>query len=387
MKRFLFALFRLLSSYGLAGIILVLLTLLTYLGTLAQVEMGLYAAVQRYFASWIVLHPLPGGLIVPLPGVALLLVLLSINILLGAMIRLRRDPSSIGLFVVHGGILFMLAGGLATWWFGIEGQMTLAEGQTSSRFQSYHTWELAVTDTSPEGKNIEFTIPEATLKGVQNGGSPLAIDLGLPFSIRAERYYVNANVMPKGPNFEAPTPVVDGFFIQPLARDPQIERNMPALYANLIDAGTGAATPEILWGNSVQPLAVSYGGRTFTLELRHTTWNLPFALRLEKFTREFHPNTRQPRKFASDVVRIEDGSERPVHIRMNEPLRSEGYVFFQASYIEDPNTGRMMSTLAVTKNPSDQWPLYACIIITAGMLLHFGVRLTGYLRRERESAS
>jgi hypothetical protein len=40
------------------------------------------------------------------------------------------------------------------------------------------------------------------------------------------------------------------------------------------------------------------------------------------------------------------------------------------------------STLAVVKNPADRWPLYSCIIISAGLLIHFTQKLTKYLRAE-----
>jgi hypothetical protein len=34
------------------------------------------------------------------------------------------------------------------------------------------------------------------------------------------------------------------------------------------------------------------------------------------------------------------------------------------------------------RNPADQYPLYACIVIATGMILHFGRKLTRYIRVE-----
>src|SRR4029450_12416675 len=45
---------------------LLLLALLPYLGTLAQIEPGLFESQRRYFDSWLVLHPVR-ELKVPLP--------------------------------------------------------------------------------------------------------------------------------------------------------------------------------------------------------------------------------------------------------------------------------------------------------------------------------
>ena len=47
---------------------------------------------------------------------------------------------------------------------------------------------------------------------------------------------------------------------------------------------------------------------------------------------------------------------------------------------------RMFSVFAVVRNPSDQWPLYACIVIAAGMLMHFGRKLLRYVRSEVRTA-
>ena len=56
-----------LGSARLACALLVLLALLTWLGTLAQVELGLHAAQKRYFESFLLVHWL-GPIPVPLPG-------------------------------------------------------------------------------------------------------------------------------------------------------------------------------------------------------------------------------------------------------------------------------------------------------------------------------
>jgi hypothetical protein len=42
----------------------------------------------------------------------------------------------------------------------------------------------------------------------------------------------------------------------------------------------------------------------------------------------------------------------------------------------------MFSVFAVVRNPSDQVPLYACIVIGMGLLIHFGRKLVFYLKAE-----
>jgi hypothetical protein len=389
MKRFFSGSVRFLSSYGLACIVLALLCLLVFLGTIEQVRLGLFEAQKRYFASWFVVYPLELGssgyhIPVPLPGVMLLLFVFSVNIILGGLLRLRRKPSHIGLFIVHGGILFLLLGGFVTYAVGYDGQMTLAPGESSSKFQSYHDWEFAVVDPSSPDHDTDYTVPQKRMLGL-SGDATLTLRPGdLPFDVALWRYAQNADVAAKGPAVAATAPVVDGFYVQKLAPDTQVERNLPAVYATLTDRKTGETKEAILWGNSLAPLVAEYGGKPYYLYLRHTTWYAPFAIKLDKFIRKFHPGTTEPSDFESEIEKIDDRGSQNVVIRMNEPMRSKGYVFFQASYIEDPQTHELSSTLAVAKNPADQFPLYACVIITFGMLLHFGGSLTRYLRRERE---
>jgi hypothetical protein len=69
---------------------------------------------------------------------------------------------------------------------------------------------------------------------------------------------------------------------------------------------------------------------------------------------------------------------------MNQPLRHEGFTLYQSSW--GPSNARpgdpLFSTFSVVRNPADQWPLYSCLTIAAGLLLHFVRKLLGYLRSE-----
>ncbi len=107
---------------------------------------------------------------------------------------------------------------------------------------------------------------------------------------------------------------------------------------------------------------------------------MPFDIQLDKFTHEFHPGTMRPRKFESEIRRLEGGAEEPVLIRMNHPMRHEGYTFFQTNW--GPQDGRRhdqyYSVFEVVKNPADHWPLYALIISGTGLLIHFCMKLAGF---------
>jgi len=108
---------------------------------------------------------------------------------------------------------------------------------------------------------------------------------------------------------------------------------------------------------------------------------MPFEVKLDKFTADFHPGTSRPEKFISDIRRVENGQESELRIQMNEPMRYEGLTFFQASY--GPPGAKpgepMYSVFEVVKNPADKWPEYSLYVVAFGMLVTFLTKLGGHL--------
>ena len=118
---------------------------------------------------------------------------------------------------------------------------------------------------------------------------------------------------------------------------------------------------------------------------------MPFEVKLDKFTAAFHPGTSKPSKFVSEIRRVEDGRESKLTVRMNEPMRYEGFTFFQASYgPPGAKSGEpMYSVFEVVKNPADKWPEYSLYVVAIGMLVTFLTKLVGYLvaaSKKRENA-
>jgi hypothetical protein len=112
---------------------------------------------------------------------------------------------------------------------------------------------------------------------------------------------------------------------------------------------------------------------------------MPFAIQLEDFRKEEHPGTTMARSFESDVLKIGDGSDQKVLIQMNEPLRTGGLVLFQSNWGPQnaPPGTPLFSGFAVVRNPSDYWPLYACVVIGLGLLLVFVPKLVRFAGRQR----
>ena len=77
-----------------------------------------------------------------------------------------------------------------------------------------------------------------------------------------------------------------------------------------------------------------------------------------------------------------DDTERSHRIVMNRPLRRHGVVAYQSSWgPKMPLKNLALSGFAVVRNPSDQWPLYACIVIALGLTWHFMSKFMSFVRK------
>jgi hypothetical protein len=207
------------------------------------------------------------------------------------------------------------------------------------------------------------------LKDLENGANRIVHFPGLPFKLELADYHVHA--VPVSVNERAPSndrPVVDGYWLMNLSPKSKAEANTAACYARVLH-GDGTKEAFILAGASFYPFSFRVGDRVFTVDMRKRVWPLPFTLKLDKFTAEFHPGTMKPSKFISKVTRIENGGEVKATIQMNEPMRYEGLTFFQASY--DQSGGVMASVFEVVSNPADKWPEYSLYVVAFGMLVTF----------------
>ncbi len=95
---------------------------------------------------------------------------------------------------------------------------------------------------------------------------------------------------------------------------------------------------------------------------------LPFTLQLSDFVRETYPGTETPSRYYSDVTVQENGQSFPTRIDMNEPLRMNGYTFYQSSFLD---VGEHQATvLQVVRNQGRLFPYVSCALIGLGLLLH-----------------
>ncbi len=372
--------FDVLSSFGLAIIVLSFLLIITLLGTLAQKDMGLLDSQRLYFESWWLIHDLKLGRMVlplPLPGGALLMVLLFINMLCGAVIRMRKGWRTIGVLISHLAIMFMLAAGFVSFLYKTEGAMPLFEGQTSDQYQSYHERiiEIRQFDKSGKGQDKALVIPMKHFSDLEPGRARSFNAKTLPFELAVTGYQRNASVIPVE---EGSPGGIEGYRIQPLTQAKEDEANTAAVEVTIKLAGS-PDQKTILWERAVEPFTVVTPDAFYTVSLGRMKWKLPFAIRLDDFQRELHPGTMRAKKYTSHVTKVVNGREEPKVVTMNVPVRDQGFVVYQASFSESTNGEQSVFTVA--SNPSDQWPLWSCVAVSVGLLIHFLMHLIRFLVR------
>ncbi len=364
-----------LGSYGFACILIFFLFLLTFLGTLEQTEHGLYEVQKRYFESLWLVHWVRGVVPVPLPGVYAVLLLLTMNLVIGGLIRIRKSSATAGVIVIHLGILLMFAAGFVKMKLSDDGFLTLYERETSDEYQSHFEWEIAIWDAAQNLDVQEHLIPGDDFIDLVGDRKRTFEAKELPFKLELTHFEKNAMVLPKGPKWQSPWPTIDGFAVNVLAPHKEAEQNVAAVFMR----ANGAE--QILWGMAAYPSIVEGGGKKWAVALRKKRYKMPYSITLEKFTHEYYPNTRTPKVYASDVTVARENGKRGSKIEMNQPLRDGGLIVFQSSWGPEnaPPGTKLYSGFAVVRNPSDQWPLYSCIIIAIGMLIAFGQKLLRYI--------
>ena len=396
LKRFL----KILCSLELTVVCLAFAIILVFVGTLAQVEIGLYAAQARYFRSFVVLWNPPGtSFQIPvLPGGYLIGGVLLANLIAAHIKRFGFTRKKAGILMVHAGLILLLAGQLATDILQVESAMRLTEGQAKSYSESQRYNELAVLDTTNPEYNDVVAVPEHVLETQKAIHQP-----NLPFTIQVRNYYPNSDPQSRRSSAAQGTQGVGQRleFVQSPRTTRMDARDVPAAELEIFDSkaaslGTWWVSPW-LCDEELFPLVLDRAdpatraallqtqsfkidSKTYELSLRPRRIYLPFFLRLLKFSHDRYMGTDIPKNFASRVqlVRPATQEDREVLIYMNNPLRYGGQTFYQASFDKrDPR----VTILQVVRNPGWLTPYLACCLVGAGLLYQFLTHLIGFVKR------
>jgi len=293
------------------------------LGTLAQAEMGLFEAHQKYFAAaFFMWGPLP------LPGGYLLIGLFTLNLLLKFILGSEWRWRKIGIILSHAGALVLLLGGLLTAVFAQESFMVIPEGQANPYLYDYHQRDLVIYrddkaaftvpfDTIQQGKIIEVPNADFTL-------TPLNVCINCAIDRREDSDQDFA---------ETPLHSMAQFMaLSSKAEEKESEANLSGMTLQL--DGSDQDGIYLAFEAMPKPMEFTAGDA-----------------------------------YHSDVTVEDNGASWPARIAMNKPLRYKGYTFFQSAYERD-QSGEEITILAVVENKGRIFPYLGTIIITIGLLAH-----------------
>lgn len=425
-----------LSSFGLASVVLLLLLLVTLLGTLEQLDHGLLVTQVKYFESFLITEidmtcclravRWPFGvsdgwrLPVLLPGGYLLMIVLAVNMIFGGILRLKNElvwlirlpvrlvtgrfgelrpvPRRIGVLIGHLAIVFMLVAGVVSLYLKKEGAVWVREGRTVDEFQSFHNSVIEIERVRPapaDGRRSVMVIPDTQFADLTAGKGRAFTSDKLPFDLVVMNYLHHCE--PRREPDPGPM-MVDGYRLQELARrNPRTgkvlehENLLNGAYLKVVDKKSQEEQTGIVWRGELAPWTFKVGDEEFAVSIGRRVYALPFDVTLEKFIRETHPGTDQARSFSSQVIVKHDGqsgSGESKLITMNQPLRHGGFAFFQSSFdVEAADRGGVQASMfQVVSNPSDNWPLYSLIAAGSGMLIQFVWSLVRFIKRENKAA-
>jgi hypothetical protein len=373
--------FQFFTSLRLTVVCLGMATLLVFVGTIAQVEQGLYQAQDRYFRSFFVYWSPPGASwgIPVFPGGYLIGSILTLNLIANYIRRYKFNWDNIGLLTVHLGLVLLLVGQLFTDLLSTESAMNLQLGETKNYSEDFFASELVVADTTDPDTARVVSIPTSLLSATSVVPLPQK-----PFNLQVHQFWPNAELLEKAGDGAVASGATEGvgrtLWVQ--SRPPTVkmdERNVPAATVTLSDAGQSLGT--WLVSGLLRPQAFTHEGRSYEVAMRPKRHYAPYSLTLLDLRHDVYPGTDIPKNFSSRV-RIENpqtAENREVLIYMNNPLRYQGLTYYQ--YQMAARGPVKSSTLQVVRNPGWLTPYLACLLVGAGLTWQFLAHLIGFLKQ------
>jgi hypothetical protein len=375
------------TSLRLTVVLLALALGLVFIGTIAQVRLGLWVVQEQYFGSWLVLWGPEGSRFkIPVyPGGYLLGLFLLVNLIAAHIKRFELSKKKSGIFLVHAGLILLLVGQLLTQLFQVESYMAIEEGAQKNYSESGRASELAIIDVTDPETDTVVTIPHQVVAKRKE-----ITHASLPFKVAVRSFYDNAD------------PKIDGPTLSFEERPFQVsmnKRNIPAANIEIVtDEGSKGPFAVSNWQTEknllqvlaenfasafnlelVRPARFDYKGRTYEVVMRPVRYYKPFTVQLLDFTHDRYPGTEIPKNFSSRVRLISQktGEDREVLIYMNNPLRYAGETYYQGGF----ERGDKVSILQVVRNPGWITPYIACSLVSLGLVVQFLYHLIAFAKK------
>lgn len=111
-------------------------------------------------------------------------------------------------------------------------------------------------------------------------------------------------------------------------------------------------------------------GKKVVFYLQKESLTLPFELVLTRFKMDTDPGTTRAASYESFVRLFSNDGPSDHHIFMNNPLKVQGFTFYQASYSQD-RQGNYSSTLSVNVDPGRPFKYAGSLMLVFGSMWHY----------------
>jgi hypothetical protein len=294
-------------------------------------------------------------------------VLLFLNILFAALVRLPFQKRLAGFYVTHLGLLMIILGAALTSHYGLDARLELVPGETSSTVlvdepQLYVRW----TATNGALGAIALPLPRTAIdldpELTANAGDIL---------LRVERYipYAVAKINQNEWNYDFPTsdaPLRSKAALVTLSR-----RDRPQEVHRMWVSDTSMTTKK--FGDD-ELIEMAVGPR---IE------RLPFTFGLENFRMDTDPGSLEPSAFTSRVNVTSGTNHESLDVTMNRPFKRDGFTIYQTSYFPTEN-GTTGSIFTVNRDPGRPMKYAGSLFLVGGSILHFALRIARKRKEVRD---
>jgi len=336
------------------------LTVLTFWGTVYQVDHGIYQAQDRFFNSivfFVGIFPFPGGM--------LTMFTLFLNLLFSFFVHYQAGWKMPGLMLIHIGLMMMLLGGFFTKITGIEATVSLFEGEGRNVAVSRTEWEISFSNELHSVQEYQAV----DLSDLRKGRKFSFRDSELDFKVLEVQEH--AKGLRTSGDEDEPVPANSAGFValEKLNKLKTPEEHEPGVLLQV--EGANGIEEILLTPRDQRPLGLELAdGSVRFIMLRRKRYELPLFMELNEFSRTYYPGTDTPKDYRSLItVHLGEDLQREVIIKMNEPFRINGWTFFQQSFAVSGDSE--MSVFAVTRNFGRLIPYWATGITSLGLAMHF----------------
>jgi len=136
------------------------------------------------------------------------------------------------------------------------------------------------------------------------------------------------------------------------------------------------------WVTNNRPIALMVDGKRVQLYVTKETLTLPFEFVLTKFKMDKDPGTNNPASYESFVRLFSDKGPTDYHVYMNNPLKYNGFTFYQASYSQDDN-GNYSSTLSANVDPGRAIKYFGSLMLIFGAIWHYQLNFSKKTQKKK----